>query len=44
MASSAVECYIKQHGISRQDTLAEFHKRNMNAWKDMNSQSGTCDI
>ena len=36
--ASAVECYMKQHGVSRQETLTEFHKRNINAWKDMNQE------
>ncbi|KAA3472517.1 putative terpene synthase 2 [Gossypium australe] len=33
---SAVECYIKQCGVSAQEAYDEFYKRINNAWKDMN--------
>lgn len=33
---SAVECYMKQHGVSRQQVDEEFHKQLMDAWKDTN--------
>ncbi|WRX29431.1 Terpene synthase [Theobroma cacao] len=30
---SAVECYMKQHGVSEQEAYSEFHKHIDNAWK-----------
>ncbi|MBA0742595.1 hypothetical protein Gogos_015636, partial [Gossypium gossypioides] len=33
---SAVECYMKQYGVSAQEAYDEFYKRIKNAWKDMN--------
>ncbi|TYG47417.1 hypothetical protein ES288_D11G336800v1 [Gossypium darwinii] len=34
--SSAVECYMKQHGVSMQEAYNEFYKQINNAWKDIN--------
>ncbi|KAG8479372.1 hypothetical protein CXB51_029770 [Gossypium anomalum] len=34
--SSAVECYMKQHGVSMQEAYNEFYKQTNNAWKDIN--------
>ncbi|KAL4376002.1 hypothetical protein GQ457_02G037510 [Hibiscus cannabinus] len=34
--SSAVECYMKQYGVSSQATYDELNKQIKNAWKDMN--------
>ncbi|KAK2987040.1 hypothetical protein RJ640_004766 [Escallonia rubra] len=35
---SAVECYMKQHGTSKEEVYAEFHKQVTNAWKDVNQE------
>ncbi|WKA12819.1 hypothetical protein VitviT2T_030173 [Vitis vinifera] len=35
---SAVECYMKQHGVSEQQTLDELHNQVRDAWKDMNQE------
>ncbi|CAK9142770.1 unnamed protein product, partial [Ilex paraguariensis] len=34
----AVECYMKQHGASKQEAYAEFGKQVTNAWKDINQE------
>ncbi|KAI4356604.1 hypothetical protein L6164_000615 [Bauhinia variegata] len=36
--SSAVECYIKEHGVKRQDAIDELNKQVANAWKDVNEE------
>ncbi|CAK9134282.1 unnamed protein product [Ilex paraguariensis] len=36
--ASAVECYMKQHGASKQEAYAEFDKQVTNAWKDINQE------
>nr|BBE38103.1 beta-cubebene synthase [Aralia elata] len=36
--ASAVECYMKQHGVTKQEVYAEFQKQITNAWKDMNQE------
>ncbi|PPS18980.1 hypothetical protein GOBAR_AA01626 [Gossypium barbadense] len=36
--SSAVECYMKQHGVSMQEAYNEFYKQINNAWKDINEE------
>lgn len=36
--ASAVECYMKQHGVSEQHAYDEFQKRMTNAWKDINEE------
>ncbi|KAL8149836.1 hypothetical protein AgCh_006741 [Apium graveolens] len=33
-----VGCYMRQHGVSREHTFAEFEKQKTQAWKDMNSE------
>nr|GMD80415.1 (-)-germacrene D synthase-like [Ipomoea batatas] len=35
---SAVECYMKQYGKSKEETFNEFHERVNNAWKDINQE------
>ncbi|KAK7829870.1 (-)-germacrene d synthase [Quercus suber] len=37
-APSAVECYMKQHGISEQVVHDEFNRQVANAWKDINEE------
>ncbi|KAM7486335.1 hypothetical protein LguiA_002344 [Lonicera macranthoides] len=36
--ASAVECYMKQHSVTKEETFIEFNKRITNAWKDMNQE------
>ncbi|KAK3021982.1 hypothetical protein RJ639_045677 [Escallonia herrerae] len=36
--ASAVECYMKRHGCSKEETYAEFQKQVTNAWKDINQE------
>ncbi|MBA0845113.1 hypothetical protein Goarm_023230 [Gossypium armourianum] len=36
--SSAVECYMKQRGVSMQEAYNEFYKQINNAWKDINEE------
>lgn len=33
-----VECYMRQHGVSKEYTYSEFQKQKTNAWKDINSE------
>ena len=35
---SAVECYMKQHGVSEQVVHDEFDRQVANAWKDINEE------
>ncbi|KAG6685681.1 hypothetical protein I3842_12G124100 [Carya illinoinensis] len=35
---SGIECYIKQHGVSKQEVHEEFQRQIVNAWKDMNEE------
>ncbi|KAG6685677.1 hypothetical protein I3842_12G123700 [Carya illinoinensis] len=35
---SGIECYMKQHGVSKQEVHEEFQKQILNAWKDMNEE------
>lgn len=35
---SGVECYMKQYGVSREETIREFTVMFENAWKDMNEE------
>ncbi|KAG7953730.1 hypothetical protein I3843_12G124000 [Carya illinoinensis] len=35
---SGIECYMKQHGVSKQAVHEEFQKQIVNAWKDMNEE------
>ncbi|KAK4576375.1 hypothetical protein RGQ29_027084 [Quercus rubra] len=37
-AASAVECYMKQHGVSEQVVHDELNKQVTNAWKDINEE------
>ncbi|XP_058220681.1 (-)-germacrene D synthase-like [Rhododendron vialii] len=36
--ASAVECYMKQHGVTEEEVYVEFRERVANAWKDMNAE------
>ncbi|KAK9277827.1 hypothetical protein L1049_027383 [Liquidambar formosana] len=36
--ASAVECYMKQHGVSKQEAHEELQKQVTNAWKDINQE------
>ncbi|KAJ9135131.1 hypothetical protein P3X46_032345 [Hevea brasiliensis] len=36
--ASAVECYIKQYGVSEQEACYELNKQVENAWKDINEE------
>ncbi|PSS20954.1 (-)-germacrene D synthase [Actinidia chinensis var. chinensis] len=35
---SGVECYMKQHGVSKQEAIGELYKRIEDLWKDMNEE------
>ncbi|XP_040989064.1 (-)-germacrene D synthase-like [Juglans microcarpa x Juglans regia] len=35
---SGIECYMKQHDMSKQEVHEEFHRLIVNAWKDMNEE------
>ena len=34
----AVECYMKQHGVCKQEAYDELNKQIVNAWKDINKE------
>ncbi|WJX46364.1 (-)-germacrene D synthase [Trifolium repens] len=36
--ASAIECYINQHGVSREDAINELLRQVTNAWKDTNEE------
>ncbi|XP_057962434.1 (-)-germacrene D synthase-like isoform X1 [Malania oleifera] len=36
--ASAIECYMKQYGVSEEEVKVEFQKRISNAWKDANEE------
>ncbi|OMP04543.1 hypothetical protein COLO4_09542 [Corchorus olitorius] len=36
--ASAIECYVKQHGVSEEKASNEFKKQVENAWKDINEE------
>ncbi|KAJ9671618.1 hypothetical protein PVL29_025364 [Vitis rotundifolia] len=36
--ASAVECYVKQFGVSKEEAYDEFKKQVENAWKDLNEE------
>ncbi|KAG5546366.1 hypothetical protein RHGRI_018519 [Rhododendron griersonianum] len=36
--ASAVECYMKQHGVAEEEVYVEFEQRVTNAWKDINAE------
>ena len=37
-AASAVECYMKQYGVSVEQVYSEFYKQVENAWLDINQE------
>ncbi|KAJ6966608.1 (-)-germacrene D synthase-like [Populus alba x Populus x berolinensis] len=36
--ASSIECYMKQHGTTEQETVHEFRKQVTDAWKDVNEE------
>lgn len=36
--ASAIECYMKQHGVSKEDAIKELSLQVTNAWKDINEE------
>lgn len=36
--ASSVECYMKQHNVTRQETVDEFYRQVSEAWKDVNEE------
>ncbi|KAG5255118.1 (-)-germacrene synthase [Salix suchowensis] len=36
--ASSIECYMKQHGTTEQETVHELRKQVSNAWKDVNEE------
>ncbi|KAK7257303.1 hypothetical protein RIF29_31175 [Crotalaria pallida] len=36
--ASALECYMKQYGVTKQDTIDEFQIQVISAWKDINEE------
>ncbi|ONI12964.1 hypothetical protein PRUPE_4G194700 [Prunus persica] len=38
LEASSVDCYMKQHGVSEQETLDVFNKQVMDLWKDINEE------
>ncbi|KAL9366365.1 hypothetical protein Peur_037564 [Populus x canadensis] len=36
--ASSIECYMKQHGTTEQETVHEFRKQVTDAWKDLNEE------
>lgn len=36
--ASFIECYMKEHGVSKQEAYIEARKQLTNAWKDMNKE------
>lgn len=36
--ASSVECYMKQHKVTRQETVDEFYRQVSEAWKDVNEE------
>ncbi|OIW05962.1 hypothetical protein TanjilG_11649 [Lupinus angustifolius] len=36
--ASALDCYMKQHGVTKQDTIHEFQRQVICAWKDINEE------
>ena len=36
--ASSIKCYMKQHGVSEQQTYDEFHKQIEKAWKDIDEE------
>ncbi|KAI5333429.1 hypothetical protein L3X38_023560 [Prunus dulcis] len=38
LEASSVDCYMKQHGVSEQETLDVFNKQVVDLWKDINEE------
>ncbi|KDP39014.1 hypothetical protein JCGZ_00771 [Jatropha curcas] len=36
--ASSIECYMKQYGVTEEETIEEFRKQIVNAWKDINEE------
>ncbi|KAE9592954.1 putative lyase [Lupinus albus] len=36
--ASALDCYMKQHGVTKQETIDEFQRQVISAWKDINEE------
>nr|QHU78612.1 monoterpene synthase [Albizia julibrissin] len=36
--ASAIECYMKQHGVQRENAIEEFKRQVISAWKDINEE------
>ncbi|KAA8525635.1 hypothetical protein F0562_007483 [Nyssa sinensis] len=36
--ATGIECYMKQHGVSKQEAMDELYKMAENAWKDLNEE------
>ncbi|KAL3503365.1 hypothetical protein ACH5RR_037814 [Cinchona calisaya] len=36
--ASSIECYMNEHGASKQESIDEFQKQVTNAWKDINKE------
>ncbi|CAL9017431.1 unnamed protein product [Prunus brigantina] len=36
--ASSIDCYMKQHGVSEQETLDVFNKQVVDLWKDINEE------
>ncbi|KAM2289844.1 hypothetical protein TB1_030017 [Malus domestica] len=36
--ASSVDCYMKQYGVSEQETIKVFNKQVVNLWKDINEE------
>ncbi|XP_061375423.1 probable terpene synthase 2 [Gastrolobium bilobum] len=35
---SSIECYMRQHGVTKQDAIEELNRRVTSAWKDINEE------
>ncbi|KAE9588713.1 putative gamma-muurolene synthase [Lupinus albus] len=36
--SSALDCYMKQYGVTKQEAIDEFQRQVINVWKDINEE------
>ncbi|KAM5559431.1 (-)-alpha-pinene synthase-like [Rosa sericea] len=36
--ASSIDCYMKQHGVSEQETIEVFNKKIVDSWKDINEE------
>ena len=36
--ATAVECYVNEYGVTKQEAFDEFNKQVANAWKDINGE------